>query len=60
MTDERLSKSLRLNFGLLYPSIFLAIGFGVFPTSNDRRRSEDLMDNSTKYTQCKSILQTCH
>lgn len=48
MTDERLSKSLRLNLGLLYPSIFLGIGFGVFPTSNDRRRSEDLTDYSTE------------
>jgi len=35
-------RQLRVIFGLLYPSIFLANGFGLLPTSSDRRRSEDL------------------
>jgi len=35
-------RQLRVIFGLLYPSIFLANGFGLLPTSSDRRRSADL------------------
>jgi len=44
-TDIRLGtgvRQLRVILGLLYPSIFLANGFGLLPTSSDRRRSEDL------------------
>jgi len=35
-------RQLRVIFGLLYPSIFLANGFRLLPTSSDKRRSEDL------------------
>lgn len=45
----RLGTSPRLNFGLLYPSIFFVNGLGLFPTSNDNRRSEDLVVKKIHY-----------